>query len=60
MIWLEIKLLIELQEPQKLYHRIIKLQIKKKILDFIEKYIKKDVFWTKTENYSWSKINIKI
>ena len=42
-IWLEKKLLIKLQKPEELHHRIVqkRLQLKHKILNLTDKYKKK-------------------
>ena len=49
-IWLAIELLIKLKEPQKLHHKLNQLQMKKLILDVIEKYLEKDANLQKKES----------
>ena len=56
-IWLVVKLPIELQKSQKLRNRIIQKQIQMKM---VKSYLKICISRRKTENYWWSEINIVV
>ena len=45
-IWLAMKLLIELQKSQKIYHKIIQKQLQ---MNMIKKYLKRDLYLQKKD-----------